>query len=56
MWTAIAADNADAITTALLAYEETLRTFREAIANRDAVATRSLLDAGRDWFEASFPE
>lgn len=56
MWTAIAADNAEAITTALLAYEEKLRTLREAIANRNGATTRSLLDAGREWFEASRPE
>ena len=53
MWSAIAADNAEAITTAILAYEEKLRTFREAIAGRDADATRALLDAGREWFESS---
>ena len=52
MWSAIAADNAEAITAALLAYEERLRTFREAIASRDAVATRALLESGRQWFEA----
>jgi prephenate dehydrogenase len=52
MWSAIASDNAEAITRALLAYEETLRAFREAIAARDGPATRSLLDAGREWFEA----
>lgn len=53
MWSAIAADNAEAVTTAILAYEEKLRTFREAIAGRDADATRALLDAGREWFESS---
>jgi len=53
MWSAIAADNADAITTALMAYEQKLRAFREAIAARDANATRELLDAGREWFEAT---
>jgi prephenate dehydrogenase len=56
MWTAIAADNAEAITAALLAYEEKLRAFREAIATRDGMTTRSLLDAGREWFETSRPE
>ncbi|HEX6600814.1 MAG TPA: prephenate dehydrogenase [Gemmatimonadaceae bacterium] len=53
MWSAIAADNAEAITTALLAYEEKLREFRDAIAGRNVSAMRSLLDAGREWFEAS---
>jgi prephenate dehydrogenase len=53
MWTAIAADNAEAISAALLAYEAKLRAFREAIADRDVSTTRSLLDAGREWFEAS---
>lgn len=53
MWSAIATDNAEAITTALLAYEEKLREFRVAIAARDDRATRSLLDAGREWFEDS---
>lgn len=53
MWSAIAADNADAITRALLAYEERLRAFREAIANRDGSTTRSMLEAGREWFEAT---
>jgi prephenate dehydrogenase len=52
MWSAIAADNAEAITAALLAYEEKLRAFREAIATRDGSGTRALLDAGRGWFEA----
>jgi len=53
MWSAIAADNGEAIATALLAYEEKLRAFREAIAARNGSATRSLLEAGREWFEAS---
>lgn len=52
MWSAIAADNAEAITTALLAYEEKLRSFREAISARDGSATRLLLEKGRGWFEA----
>lgn len=52
MWSAIAADNAEAITAALLAYEERLRAFREAIASRDASATRMLLESGRQWFDA----
>jgi prephenate dehydrogenase len=53
MWSAIAADNAEALTAALLAYETKLRGLREAIAGRDISTTRSLLDAGREWFEAS---
>jgi prephenate dehydrogenase len=53
MWSAIAADNAEAIVTALLAYEEKLRELREAIAGRNDAATRSLLKEGRKWFEAS---
>lgn len=52
MWSAIAADNADALSAALLAYEEKLRAFREAIASRDGTMTRTLLDAGRESFEA----
>jgi len=52
MWSAIAADNADALTTALLAFEEKLRAFREAIGTQDGSATRSLLESGREWFEA----
>jgi len=51
MWSAIAADNAPAITSALLAFEEQLRSFREAIACRDGESTRALLDAGRAWCE-----
>lgn len=53
MWSAIAADNAEAIAATLLAYEGKLREFREAITSRDISATRSLLDAGREWYEAA---
>lgn len=53
MWSAIAADNASAIASALSACETKLRLFREAIAGRDDSTTRALLDAGREWFEAS---
>lgn len=52
MWSAIVADNAEAITTALLAYEGRLRALRDAIATRDEPTTRALFDAGRAWFEA----
>ncbi len=52
VWGAIVADNASAITSALLAYEGRLRAFREAIAGRDVAATRVLLEAGREWFQA----
>ena len=52
MWSAIAADNAEAIAEALLAYEEKLRQSRLAITTRDGSATRSLLEKGRGWFEA----
>jgi len=51
MWSAIAADNADAIVQALAAYEAQLRAFREAIASRGDEMTRTLLDAGREWFD-----
>ncbi len=50
MWTAIAADNADAITQALSSFEARLREVREAIACRDPARTRALLEAGRQWF------
>jgi prephenate dehydrogenase len=53
VWSAIVADNAPAITSALLAYEARLRTFREAIEAGDMSVTRSLLEAGREWFEAA---
>jgi prephenate dehydrogenase len=55
VWSAIVADNATAITSALIACEARLRAFREAIAARDIPATRALLDAGREWFEAGEP-
>jgi prephenate dehydrogenase len=55
VWGTIVADNASAIVSALAAYEERLRAFREAIANRDDSATRVMLDAGRKWFEAHEP-
>jgi prephenate dehydrogenase len=50
MWSAICADNAEPIVSALAAYEERLRAFREAIARGDDVTVRELLDAGHDWF------
>lgn len=53
MWSAIAADNADAIVHALMAYEAQLRIFREAIVSRNSEMTRTLLDAGREWFDGS---
>lgn len=53
VWSAIVADNASAITAALVAYEARLRAFREAIAAGHVSMTRSLLDAGREWFEDS---
>ena len=53
MWTAIAADNAAAITEALSAFEARLREVREAIECRDSSRIRSLLDTGREWFEES---
>lgn len=53
MWTAIAMDNAEAITDALSSYEARVRDFREAIACRDATRVRSLLETGRAWFEES---
>jgi len=51
MWSAIAADNADAIVQALSAYEAQLRALREAIATRGEEKTRTLLDEGREWFD-----
>lgn len=56
MWTAIAADNADAITEALSSFEARLRELREAISCRDASRTRSLLETGREWFDSSSPQ
>jgi prephenate dehydrogenase len=53
VWSAIVADNASAITSALVAYEARLRAFREAIAARDVPATRELLDTGRGWFDGA---
>ena len=53
VWSAIAADNAEAIVSALSAYEARLRAFREAIASRDHAATRSMLEAGREWFDGA---
>lgn len=51
MWSAIAADNADAIVEALSAYEDRLRALREAVAHGNAEVIGALLDAGREWFD-----
>lgn len=56
VWSAIVADNAAAIASALLAYESRLRAFRQAIERGDRPATRSLLEAGRAWFDATQEE
>lgn len=50
MWTAIATDNASAITEALTSFETRLRELKEAVASRDATRIRSMLETGREWF------
>jgi len=51
MWLPIVEDNAAAIVDALVACEQHLRTFREAVAAGDRAAIARFLKAGVEWFD-----
>lgn len=51
MWTAIAHENAEAITAALTAFEEHLSSLRKAVANGNADSFRQQFSGGSEWFE-----
>lgn len=51
MWTAIAADNADALLPAVDALGAQIERLREALAQRDDAALRAIFTAAREWFD-----
>jgi prephenate dehydrogenase len=50
MWTAIAHENAEAITTAISLFEDHLSAFKKAVAAGDTESFRRQFSAGFDWF------
>jgi len=53
MWTAIAHENAVAITSAISAFEKKLSSFKNAVACSDTDSFRAQFAAGSDWFSGS---
>ena len=56
MWTAIAADNRDAIDEALASAEREVASFRAALASGDVALVRERFASAQAWFDGRFPE